>query len=78
MTNIEYNRQNLYTFLMFTKSDAVYLLTFADLSVNISAGFLGLIFIYPLSQSNIIIAAKNLLFGLAFYILAVKIREVIL
>ncbi|MBI3559084.1 hypothetical protein HY085_01695 [Candidatus Gottesmanbacteria bacterium] len=61
-----------------TKSDTIYLLTFADLSVNISAGFLGLVFIYPFSQANIIIAARNLLFGLAFYLLAVKIREVIM
>ncbi|MBI3385446.1 hypothetical protein HY030_04605 [Candidatus Gottesmanbacteria bacterium] len=47
----------------------------SSLFINLSAGYLGLVFIVPPSQTNFLLSLKNLFLGAVFYYLAVKLEQ---
>lgn len=60
-----------------SKLSIVHLGTLAELFTNISAGFFGLAFAAPFPEIRLFVVLKNLVFGLLFYYLAVKLKEVV-
>lgn len=63
---------------MFYKVSVAHFNTLAELFTNISAGFLGLVFLTPVTTFDPFIMMKNLLSSVFFYYLAVQLREFIL
>ena len=54
-----------------------YIITLSDVFSNLSAGFIGLILITPVQPLNLFVLSKNLLLGLSFYFISVKLKEAV-
>ncbi|MDO8515100.1 MAG: hypothetical protein Q7S14_01245 [bacterium] len=63
---------------IFPLNSTAHLSALAELLINISAGYFGLILLTAIGNFGIMEILKNIILGLGAYLMSVKIREVIL
>ncbi len=59
---------------MYLRLSLIHVSTLAELFINISAGYFGLVLFVAVPRVSLIAVLKNLILGAAFYYLAVKLR----